>query len=419
MKWARFPKLRMPFYAYKGRDGRGQVVQGVLEGADSGAVAGQLFSGGVTPLEITPSAPPSKAGPGLLEQLTAKKVTDNEVLLFCRQMYTLLKAGVPIMGALKGLQESADNPAFRKVIQELRESLDSGRELSASLARHPKVFGVFYVSMVRVGEQTGTLEEVFLRLFEHMEFEKYMREQVKSAVRYPAFVIIVMALAIVIINIWVIPAFAKIYQGFKAELPYMTKLLIGFSNFMVAYWWVMLAVLVGLVFAFRAWVKTEDGRLTWDRFKLRIPVAGKIVLKATLARFARSLSLAIRSGVPAVQALTMVARTVDNEYVARRIEAMREGVERGETILRTAAATDIFTPIVLQMVAVGEESGALDDMMGEVADMYQREVEYELKTLSSQIEPILIIGLGVLVLILALGVFLPLWDMGTAAMGKK
>ena len=410
----------MPFFAYTGRDGRGQMVRGVLEGADSGAIAGQLFDGGVTPLEITPSAAPRQGGgTGFFARLAAKPVAHHEVLLFCRQMYTLLKAGVPIMGALKGLQESADNPTFKRIVQELRESLDSGRDLSASLARHPRVFNSFFISMTRVGEQTGTLEEVFLRMFEHMEFEKFMREQVKSAIRYPTFVIAVMGIAIVVINIFVIPAFAKIYQGFKAELPAMTRVLIAFSDFMVAYWPLMLGALVGSAFAFRAYVRTEKGRLNWDRVKLRIPIAGKIVLKATLARFARSFSLALRSGVPAVQALTMVARTVDNEHVARRIEGMREGVERGESILRTAAAMGIFTPMVLQMIAVGEESGALDDMTGEVADMYQREVEYELKTLSSQIEPILIIALGVLVLILALGVFLPIWDLGQAALGKK
>lgn len=408
----------MPYFAYKGRDARGQLVAGVLEAADPGAVAGQLSGNGVTPVEITPSAPPKEAGTGVLERLTAPKVTQLDVLLFSRQMYTLLKAGVPIMRALAGLQESTANRTLARVIQDIRESLDSGRELSVSLGRRPDVFTGFYVNMVRVGEFTGTLEEVFLRLFHHMEFEKFMREQVKSAIRYPAFVLATMALAIVIINLFVIPAFAKVYQGFKAGLPYMTKLLIGFSNFMVEYWPLMLAALVAAVFGFRAWVGTVAGRLKWDDWKLRIPVAGKIVLKATLARFARSFSLALRSGVPAVQALTVVAHTVDNEHIARRIELMREGVERGESVLRTAVAAGIFTPVVLQMVAVGEESGALDDLMGEIADMYQREVEYELKTLSSQIEPILVVCLGVLVLILALGVFLPIWDLGTAAFKK-
>jgi MSHA biogenesis protein MshG len=410
----------MPHFAYKGRDSRGQLVEGVLEGADSGAVAGQLFGSGVTPLEINATgAPAGKSGPGLLDRLQAPKVGDTDVLLFCRHMYTLLKAGVPIMGALKGLQESAENKALSDVIQDVRENLDSGRELSACLARHPKAFNPFYVSMVRVGELTGKLEEVFLRLFHHLEFEKFMREQVKSAVRYPSFVVGAMALAIVIINIFVIPTFAKVYQGFKTELPAMTKALIGFSNFMIAYWPVMLVVLVVAVFAFRAWLATTPGRLKWDDLKMRIPIAGPIILKATLARFARSFALAIRSGVPAVQALTIVANTVDNTHVARKIESMREGVERGESVLKTALATGIFTSIVLQMVAVGEETGALDDLMTEIADMYQREVEYDLKSLASQIEPILVVCLGVLVLILALGVFLPIWDLGSAALGKK
>lgn len=409
----------MPHFAYKARDSRGQMVQGVLEGADSGAVAGLLFNTGITPLEISLSAAPRQAGPGLLERLTERKIEHTEVLLFSRQMYTLLKAGVPIMGALKGLEESSENKSMSQVIREIRESLDSGHELSVCLSRHPKEFSPFFVAMVRVGELTGTLEEVFLRMFHHMEFEKFMREQVKSAIRYPSFVLATMAVAIVIINIFVIPAFAKVYAGFKAELPLMTKALIAFSNFTVDYWWVMLIGLVAAVVAFRFYVNTEQGRLAWDRYKFRLPVAGGIILKAALARFARSLSLAIRSGVPAVQALTMVARTMDNEHMARKIEAMREGVERGESVLRTATASGVFTPIVLQMVAVGEETGAIDDLMAEIADMYQREVEYDLKNLASQIEPILVVALGIMVLILALGVFLPIWDLSNAALGKK
>lgn len=409
----------MPHFSYKGRDSGGQPVEGVLEGPDSGAVAGLLFGTGITPVEIRPAAAPAPAGPGLLERLREPKIEHTEVLLFCRHMYTLLKAGVPIMGALKGLQESAENKAFSRVVQGIRESLDSGHELSVSLARFPRAFSPFYVSMVRVGELTGRLEEVFLRLFTHMEFEKFMRDQVKSAVRYPLFVVSAMVLAIVVINIFVIPAFAKVYQGFKTELPLMTKMLIAFSNFMVSYWPVMLGALVALAFGFRGYINTARGRIEWDEFKMKIPVAGPIVLKATLARFARSFALAIKSGVPAVQALTMVANTVENVFVARKIEAMRESVERGESVLKTAVAAGVFTPIVLQMVAVGEETGALDDLMAEIADMYQREVEYDLKSLASQIEPILVVGLGVLVLILALGVFLPIWDLGSAALGKK
>jgi MSHA biogenesis protein MshG len=410
----------MPHFAYKGRDKGGRLVEGVLEGADSGAIAGQLFNTGITPVDITPTAAaPGAAGPGLLQRLRTPGIGHTEILLFCRHMHTLLKAGVPIMGALKGLEESGENKTLSRVIHELRESLDHGSELSAALARHPAAFNPFFVSMVRVGELTGTLEEVFLRLFHHMEFEKYMRDQVRAAVRYPTFVVAAMAIAIVVINIFVIPAFAKVYQGFKAELPLMTKILIAFSDFMVAWWPAVLVGLVALVLVIRSYIGSALGRMAWDEFKLKVPIAGPLILKATLARFARSFALAIRSGVPAIQALTIVANTVDNVHVARKIEVMREGVERGESVLRTAVATSIFTPIVLQMVAVGEETGALDDLMSEIADMYQREVEFDLKSLASQIEPILVVALGGIVLVLALGVFLPIWDLGTAALGKK
>jgi MSHA biogenesis protein MshG len=245
-----------------------------------------------------------------------------------------------------------------------------------------------------------------------------MRNQVKSALRYPIFVIAAMAIAIIIINLFVIPEFAKVYKGFNAELPTITKMLIGFSNFTVASWPFLLAGLIAAVVVFRNYTRTKHGKFAWDRFKLRIPIAGKIVLKATLARFSRSFSLSTRSGVPVMQGLSLVAQTVDNAFIADKVERMREGVERGESVLRTATHAGIFTPVVMQMVMVGEESGALDDMMEEVADMYQREVEYELKTLGSQIEPILIVCLGILVLILALGVFLPIWDLGQAALKK-
>ncbi len=198
----------------------------------------------------------------------------------------------------------------------------------------------------------------------------------------------------------------------------MTRILIGSSAFMVNYWPHLLVLSVAGAFGVRAWLATAAGRMAWDRHKLRIPIAGKIILKGTMARFARSFSLSSRSGVPIVQALTVVSQTVDNAYLCARVEQMRDGVERGESILRTSVAAGVFTPVVLQMIAVGEESGSLDELMDEIAQMYEREVDYELKTLSAQIEPILITFLGVMVLVLALGIFLPIWDLGKVALHK-
>jgi MSHA biogenesis protein MshG len=405
----------MPSFAYKGRNSAGEAVEGVLEAANAGFAADALFSAGVTPLAIEEKA--ASSGSWNI-QIFAPRIGHIDILLFTRQIYTLLKAGVPIMRALASLRDSNTNLAMQNMLQSLRESLDQGRELSASLARHPKVFTPFYLSMVRVGEMTGRLEEIFLRLFDHMAFERFMREQVKSALRYPSFVVAAMVIAMVIINIFVIPAFAQVFKGFGAELPLMTRILIGTSNFFVSWWPAMLVGLIGVAVAFRQWLHTKDGRYRWDRFILKLPVAGKIVHKATMARFARSFALATRSGVPIIQALSNVAMTVDNAWLAEKLERMRDGVERGESMLRAAIATDAFTPVVLQMIAVGEESGALDDMMEEIADMYQSDVEYELKTLAQQIEPILIVMLGVMVLVLALGIFLPMWDLGRVALGK-
>ena len=412
----------MAVFAYKGRNVRGDLVEGTLDGDDSGVIADQLMNTGITPVEVKPFRGvrgTTSSKPGWLKNLFQdKQVTQIDLMLFSRQMYTLLKAGVPIMRALAGLQESTQNPVFSVMLQDLRESLDSGRELSTSMRRHPKVFSSFYVSMVQVGEMTGMLEETFIRLYDYLEFERDMRERIKTAMRYPSFVLIAMAIAIFIINLFVIPAFAKVYAGFHAELPAVTKILIGFSGFMVNYWMLVLALIAGIVAGFRFYISTPDGRYKWDKYKFKLPVVGAIILKSTLSRFARGMALSFKSGMPILQGMNVVSMVVDNEFMRSRIEQMRDGVERGESILRTAAAAGVFNPVVLQMIAVGEESGDMDGMMFEVAGMYEREVKYEVATLSAKIEPILIIALGILVLILALGVFLPMWDLGKAAMNR-
>jgi len=408
----------MPLFTYKGRDKQGVLVQGVLESHDVNTMASQLFGLNITPIEIQVKETASSSK-NISINLFEEKIETIDIMLFSRQMYTLLKAGIPIMNALNGLQASTSNKAFAIVVGDIRQSLGSGRELSTALSQHPKVFSSFYINMVRVGETTGMLDTVFLRLFDHLEFERFMHDQIKSALRYPTFVVIAMGVAIVVVNLFVIPAFAKVFQSFGAELPLMTRILLGFSNFMVDAWPYLLVGVIGAVFSFRSYITTTAGKFKWDKFKISTPLAGKIIHKATMSRFARSFALASKSGVPITSGLKLVAQTADNDYIASKIEQMREGVERGESILRTATNSGVFNPIVLQMIAVGEESGALDDLMQEVADMYQRDVEYEIKTLGAQIEPILIVFLGVMVLILAMGIFLPIWDLGNVALHKS
>lgn len=409
----------MPVFAYRGRGARGELVTGTIEAVDQGAVADQLMNTGVTPVDIR-AAPGREAGKeSWWAKLAPARVTLLDVMLFSRQMYTLLKSGVPMLRALAGLQESAINPVLRNVVADLRVSLDAGRELSTAMRRHPDVFSAFYVSLVRVGETTGQLDEAFNRLFGYLEFEREVRERIKTALRYPMIVLLVIGAAVAIVNFAVIPAFAKIFEASKVELPILTRVLIGTSQFFLSYWPLLAGAIVLAVFAFVSYTGTEQGRYNWDRVKLRIPIAGSIILKATLARFARAFAIASRAGVPIVQALSVVATVVDNAFLARRIEQMREGVERGESVLRTAVTTGVFTPVVLQMIAVGEETGELDELLSEVADMYEREVDHEIKNLSTNVEPIITIALGVLVLILALGVFLPIWEMGKVMLIKR
>lgn len=409
----------MAVYAWRGRNSRGEVVQGQLEAVTENGVADQLIAIGVAPVHIAPLVQTVQTRQdNWFDRLQRAPVVVEDVLMFSRQMYTLNKAGVPILRAFAGLEASSTKPAMVDLLKDIRSSLDQGRELSAALARHQDIFGAFYISMIRVGEMTGRLTEVFLRLNEHMEFERDVRERIKQAMRYPVFVLIAMLIAVVILNIFVIPVFARVFAGFNTELPLITRGLLGFSSWMLKWWPLLLVAGFGAWLLLRSYLRTPNGRYAWDKRKLKLPIVGEIVQKATLARFARSFALSSQSGVPLVQGLTVVAQTVDNAYIGSRIEQMRDGIERGESISRCAAATGVFTPVVLQMINVGEETGELDNLLFEIASMYERETDYNIKGLSAAIEPILLAVIAVLVLLLALGVFLPLWNMGQAAMGK-
>ena len=411
----------MPVFQYTGRNRRGEAVQGNIEATGVDAVANQLFNNGITPIDIVPATVQQDVLGGLralVDKLNEGKVELLDQVFFCRQMYTLLKAGVPLMQALRGLRETSKNPALARVIGSLIEGLDAGLDLTSAVKRHEGTFSALFVSMVQVGETTGSLPEAFLQLSLYLEREKETRDRIKQALRYPAIVMIAIGIALFIINMFVIPAFAKVFASFKAELPWATKVLLGTSSFTVAYWYWILAALILVSVAIRYYIHTPEGRYNWHRWKLKLPLVGSIIHRAMLGRFARSLSVTLRSGVPLVQGMTVVSRAVDNDFIAQRILQMRDGIERGETIARTAAATGLFPPMVLQMIAVGEDTGAIDNLLAEVASYYEREVDYDLKNLSTAIEPILIIFIGVMVLILALGVFLPMWDLASAARGK-
>lgn len=412
----------MPVFDYRARTPRGEYITGSMDADVASGVAEQLSSSGLQPLEIKPGKELSD-DTQLFSTRADKRskhqgIKPKDIMLFARQMSTLQKAGVPILSALQGLQDSTVKIAFINVIRDLRQSLDAGRDLASTLARHPKQFSEFFVSMVRVGEMTGQLSEVFYKLYGYLQFEEETRGRVKAALRYPAFIMIAIAIGIIIMNIFVIPVFAQVFASFNAQLPLLTRGLIGMSKFVTGYWWVLLAMAGAGWWSWKKYLATEVGGLWWDKQKLLLPIAGPIVLKTTLARFCSSLGMALTAGVPISQSLMVVAHTLDNEFLARRIDDVRQNVERGESFYAALKRIGVFPPMVLQMIAVGEETGELDSMLNDVADMYNRETEYEIKGLSAAIEPILLVVVGVLVLLLALGIFLPLWSLGQVALGK-
>jgi len=411
----------VPLYSYRGRDGSLQPVSGSLEAESPAKLVEQLVARGIAVTEVS-AAPGTTAAPQAAtpwwEKLRFESITDDDVILFSRQMYALQRTNVPILRALAGLQDSTVNPAFADMLGDIRSSLEKGRELSAAMARHPRVFSEFYVAMIRVGELSGRLAEVFNRLFIHLEFEKDVRGQIKAALRYPSFVLIAGAVALAILNLFVIPVFAGVFAGFNAKLPLMTRALIAFSDWSVRWWPALLALAVGGAFGVRTLLASADGRYWWDAQKLRLPIVGRIILRATLARFARSFALASQSGIPVLQALAVVARTTDNAYVGRKIEGLRAAIDRGDSLYHAAVASGVFTPVVLQMIAVGEETGEIDALLTEIASMYERETAYSIKELSTVIEPLLLVVMALLVLALALGVFMPMWSLGQAALGR-
>ena len=407
----------MTSFRYKARTGRGDLQEGALEANDSSVAAAQLLNSGLTPVEIRAEAT-SGSGDGRFwtADLRRKRPPQMpELVLFCRQMFTLVRSGVPLDRGLGALVESTDNQVLAQVLDLIKTDVEAGRELSASMAAHPSVFTPLFTNMVRVGENTGHLDQAFLRVGQYLKLEWDTRERIKAAMRYPAFVLIAIGVALVIINVFVIPAFTGVFERSGGELPLPTQILIAVSNFFLNYGLHFGAALAFTVVVLLQYVKTSDGRYRWDKLKLRLPISGSITNRATLGRFDRSFSLASRAGVPLLQTLDLVARALDNEYIAERILQMRNGIERGDSLARTAAGTGMFTPLVLQMISIGEETGAVDQLLEEVAEFYENEVDAEIKNLSSAIEPILLIALGTMVTVLALGVFLPMWDLAAGA----
>ena len=414
----------MPNFHYKGRDVSGELVMGNISAATADAAASDLYGNSITPIEIKEvrqAAEQSESKSINLSfgkfnaYLAGSKVDITDLIIFSRQMFSLTKAGMPLDRALRGLEASISSIPMKKVLRDVANQLEKGMNLTDSLSRHPKVFSPLYLSLIHVGENTGRLDLVFKQVGRYLELEKDTAKQIKSATRYPMFVMVAIAVAMAIITVWVIPVFADTFRQLSAELPWQTVLLIDISNFVVAYWPFILGGIAGTFLLFRHYVKSEKGRKNWDQRKLTFPLVGSIFERVALSRFSRTFAMMMQAGVPIVQSLGVIARAVGNKYIGDNVVQMREGISNGESLYRVSVKSGMFSPLVLQMIAVGEESGAVDELLEEVADFYDAEIEYDLKKLSSAIEPILIVCIAGMVLILALGVFLPIWDLANAA----
>ena len=406
-------------FNYRGKDSQGGVQQGVLAASSADAAASDLMRRGITPLSIRELQESNSLGDRIAKSpLFRKKISLDELIVFCRQMYALTKAGIPLIRTMRGLADTTRSPELGEVLDDVTTRLEGGATMAAAMQAHPKVFSDLFIAMIHVGENTGQLDDAFKRLSDILELERDTKRRLSQAMRYPTFVLIALFGALMVVNFFVIPKFSAVFSKLGADLPFLTQVLVATSSFLLAYWYVMLAFIVIGVILVKQWKATTQGRVTWDRYKLKMPIIGPLLELIMLSRFARNFASMLAAGMPVTNALTVVADATDNAWIAKHIKEMRYGIERGESLLRTARQSDMFTPLILQMIAVGEETGSVDDMLISVADFYDEDVDYGLKRLAESIEPILIVAMGVLVLILALGVFLPIWDLGAAATGR-
>ena len=405
----------MAIYKYIGRDAQGNIVKGEIDANSKEQAADLVVQKGILPSELNEVKEGSESID--ISSLLIRQVKLPDLIIFTRQIYSLTKAGIPILRAVNGLADSSHSKLLKTALCDVLERMHNGYSLSAAMAANPRVFSQLYISLIQVGENTGQLDKVFLQLSEYLEQELETRKRVKAAMRYPSFVIIVLVVAMVVLNIYVIPVFSGMFAKFHAELPWTTQLLLATSSFFVNYWPYLLFVFIAIIVALKVWLKSDKGNYTWDKWKLRIPIMGSVIERSLLARFSRSFAMMLSAGVPLNNALYLVAFAVDNHYLKEKILAMRGRIESGETLLKTASSAQLFTPLVLQMIAVGEETGQIDELLNESADFYEREVDYELKNMAAKIEPILISIVAVMVLILALGIFTPMWDMMGAIKG--
>ncbi|MCD6165830.1 type II secretion system F family protein [bacterium] len=397
----------MPNFYYRAINNFGQIVEDVLEAPNLGVVTERLDNWGLTPLQIREHKPIQSS---FLKKLNEKKIKSDEIVLFTKQLTTLLKAGVPLLSALEALVEQASNSKLRSIIQDIYISVESGNSFSDALDKHRDVFPKLYASSVRAGEMSGSLDEVLERMATMLSYEKETRDKIKSAMRYPIIVVCALVLAFVILILMVIPKFAAMFQQLGATLPLPTRVLIAINDLFQNYGIFIFSAVVVLFLAFKRYTKTPKGHFQWDQIKLRLPLFGPLILKNSLSRFAKMFETLNRSGLPILETLGIVAETVGNLAVGEEIRKISLGVQKGEGLARPLRRSELFPPMVVRMIAIGEQSGSLDSMLENISRHYDIEVDYAIKKMTSMIEPLLTVVIGLFVAFLAISIFMPMWN---------
>lgn len=397
----------MPMFNYEGRLEDGRKIKGNVDAESLDKVVEYLENRRIVPIDIKRG---KKHEFNILAFFNESKVKAKDVLNFARQMAILIAAGVPIIRAVKELANAAKSKTMQKTLLGIASGLEEGKNLATTLADYPKVFSAIFVSLIDVGENIGRLDNVFARLASFIELNINNHKRLIAAIRYPAIVVSSILIALTAMNIFVIPKFAVMFSKFGKELPLITRMLIGLSNFMISHWLFLLMALAAIIIAIRYLLKMPKIRLAWDKYKLRFPVLGDLQRRIILSQFTDTFSMILHSGVPMLQGITLGANASANKYISQQILLMRDTIEKGEGFCYAAKMSKLFEPGVLQMIEVGEETGKLDDMLAKVSATYAEEVDYELKNLSDLLEPMLLMVVGAMVALMALAIYLPMWD---------
>ncbi len=406
----------MPSFSYTAINEQGREVSGSIEAADQSAAERQLEGQELMPLRVSQVDSKGKSAAKVVAPVAEtsgkrKAVSERDIIDFTKQLVTLMKAGVPILSSLETLAGQAANPAFAETLVTVATDIAAGNDFSAALFKHPKVFSELYCNAVRAGEVGGVLDEVLTRLTGVMQRDWEIRKSVKSALRYPMIVVIGMAVAFLVLVSFVVPKFAKVFEQINMELPLPTKLLLGLASLLQNYWWALIIVVGGAIFGFKRYLSTPKGEYWWDATLLKLPIFGPLVMKTAMTRFTKMFETLSRSGLPILQIFEVVSRTIGNKVLGEALLKASEGIEHVRGVAVSLSETGLFPPLVVRMISVGEDSGAIDEMLGNIGEYYDGEVQSTVEGLTGMIEPILTVGMGAMVLVLALAIFLPMWNM--------